>query len=99
MLAPVKALDPTPLTDPESGVKTLLGALRSWDESAELQTDENCEKALFKIYQKADETTMSSVNRLSVAFHELGDQLTIRRCAPSSSCCGKVPSVPRTRGR
>ena len=59
-------------------VKTLLAALSSWDESAELQTYEKCEKALFKIYQKADETTMSYVSRLSVALHELGDELTIK---------------------
>ena len=74
----VRLLDTTKLTDPEQGVQTLLQSLASWDEAAELQTYEKCEKALFRTQQKPDETTMSFVNRLTVAFHELGDTLTLQ---------------------
>ena len=74
----VKALDATKLMDAESGVKVLLQALATWDESAELQTYEKFEKAIYKTQQKNDESTMSFVNRLTVAFHELGDQTTIK---------------------
>ena len=74
----VKNIEPGKLTDPDGGVKVLLQALSSWDEAAELQTYDKCEKALYRIQQKGDETTMSYVNRLSVAFHELGDSVTIK---------------------
>ena len=74
----VKNIEPSKLTDPDGGVKVLLLALSSWDEAAELQTYDKCEKALYRIQQKGDETTMSFVNRLSVAFHELGDSVTIK---------------------
>ena len=74
----VKALDATKLTDPEQGIQVLLKALSSWDEAAELQTYEKFEKAIYRTTQKMDETTMSFVNRLSVAFHELGDAVTMK---------------------
>ena len=65
--AQVKEVDPTALTDPVSGAKVLLQALSSWDEAAELQTYEKFEKALFRVQQRQDETTMSYVKRLAVA--------------------------------
>ncbi|CAE7434679.1 unnamed protein product [Symbiodinium pilosum] len=74
----VKSIEPGKLTDPDGGVKVLLLALSSWDEAAKLQTYDKCEKAPYRIQQKSDETTMSFVNRLSVAFHELGDNITIK---------------------
>ena len=76
--AQVKSLDATTLTDPVNGVKALLLALSSWDEAAELQTYEKFEKALFRVQQRSDETTMSYVNRLAVAFNEIGGELTIK---------------------
>ncbi|CAE7342468.1 unnamed protein product, partial [Symbiodinium pilosum] len=76
--AQVKTLDAAKLTDPDKGVDELLQALASWDEAAELQTYDKCEKALYRIHQKNDETTMSYVNRLAVAFHEMGEALTVK---------------------
>ena len=75
----VKQIDASKLTDPESGVTTLLKALETWDESAELQTYEKFEKAIYRTLQKQDESTMSFVNRLGVAFHDLGDTMTIKQ--------------------
>ena len=66
------------LIDPENGVTILLKALSSWDEAAELQTYEKFEKALFRTQQKSDETTMSFVNRLTVAFSDMGPDLTMK---------------------
>ena len=68
----VKALDASSLTDKNEGVKNLLKALASWEESAEMKTYELFEKALYKTNQKADESTTSFVNRLQVAMDELG---------------------------
>ena len=59
--------------DPEKGVKTLLQALSVWEEAAELQTFDKVERALFRTTQKRDESAMSYVNRLNVAFHEIRD--------------------------
>ena len=69
--AQVKNLDPKQLTDPERGVDALLKALSTWEESAELKTYEKVELALHKTTQRSDESTMSYVNRLSVAFDEI----------------------------
>ena len=77
--AQVKALDASLLTDATDGVKLLLHALSTWDEAAELQTYGKCEKALFKVVQKPDETTMSFVNRLAVAFYEMGENVTLKQ--------------------
>ena len=74
----VKQIEASKLTDPEQGVEVLLTALSSWDEAAELQTYERFEKAIYKVMQKNDESTMSFVNRLAVAFHELGDKVTVK---------------------
>ena len=74
----VKQIEASKLTDPEQGVEVLLKALSSWDEAAELQTYERFEKAIYKVMQKNDESTMSCVNRLAVAFHELGDKVTVK---------------------
>ncbi|CAE7222829.1 unnamed protein product [Symbiodinium pilosum] len=74
----VKQIEAAKLTDPESGVEVLLQALASWDESAELQTYERFDKAIYRTLQKNDESTMSFMNRLGVAFHELGDKITIK---------------------
>jgi hypothetical protein len=68
----VKALDAESLTSKTEGVKNLLKALSSWEESAEMKTYELFEKALYKTNQKADESTTSFVNRLQVAMDELG---------------------------
>ena len=71
----VRSIDPEKLTDAE-GYKVLLKALSSWEESAELQTYDAFEKAVYRITQKADETVMSFVNRINVAFAEVGPDLT-----------------------
>ena len=68
----VKLLDASKLADPETGVETLLSAVAKWEESAELRAYENFEKALYRITQRPDESTMSYVNRLEVGFMELG---------------------------
>ena len=72
----VKTLNPKHLADPDRGVETLLKAVSTWEESAELRAYENFEKALYKVNQKADESTMSYVNRMEVAFMEMG-QVTV----------------------
>jgi len=69
----VKAISPEKLTDKANGVKNLLAALSSWEESAEMKTYEVFEKAIYKTTQKADESTTSFVNRLQVAMDELGE--------------------------
>eukprot|EP00435_Cladocopium_sp_Y103_P045775 s379_g13.t1 len=68
----VKNLPPGTLTDPEGGVKSLLAALSSWEESSEMKTYDQFEKAVYKTVQKSDESSMSFVNRLQVAMDELG---------------------------
>ena len=75
--AQVKTLDPSKLLDATNGVKTLLGAISSWEEAEELQVYDKFEKALYRTIQKSDESTQSYVNRLGVAFHDLGD-MTIK---------------------
>ena len=65
-------LDTTKLTDPEQGVSHLLKALASWDEAAELQTYENCEKALFSRRQMRRRCHMSIGSRLhSMSWEQL----------------------------
>ena len=61
----VKALEPSKLTDQVNGVKNLLAALASWEESAEMKTYELFEKAMYKINQKADESATSYVKSSS----------------------------------
>lgn len=70
--AQVKSLDAQVLADPAKGVEALLKAVSTWEEAAELQTYDKFEKAIYKVLQRGDETTMSYVNRLNVAFLELG---------------------------
>ena len=53
----VKAISPEKLTDKATGVQTLLAALASWEESAEMKTYELFEKAVYKTMQKSDEST------------------------------------------
>lgn len=55
--AQVKSLAPEKLMDPNTGVKTLLAALATWEEAEELQVYEKFEKALFRTVQRQDETT------------------------------------------
>ena len=74
----VKSINPALLTDPVKGVEALLAALAPWQETAEMQTYEKFEKALYQVTQKNDETFMSYANRLQVAFHELGEQATVK---------------------
>ena len=71
--AQIKSADTAKLADPEHGIQVLLKAVATWEEAAELQTYDKFEKAIYKIIQKGDETNMSFVNRLNVAFMELGD--------------------------
>ena len=71
--AQIKSADATQLADPEKGVDVLLAAVATWEEAEELQTYEKFEKAIYKVMQKSDESTMSYVNRFNVAFHELGE--------------------------
>ena len=68
----VRALDAAKLADPDHGVDLLLSTVAKREDSQEIQTFEKFEKALYKISQKSDETTMSYVNRLEVAFQDLG---------------------------
>ena len=75
----VKALSPTDLTNATTGVKSLLQALSSWEEAAELKTFEQFEKAIYKVVQKSDEATNSFVNRLEVAFHDIGEDTTLKQ--------------------
>ena len=65
--------DPKKLSDPQEGIKTILAAVSTWEEAEELQTYERFEKALYRVVQKGDETVMSFVNRMQVAFRDLGD--------------------------
>ena len=72
----VKNIAPELLTSPEEGVKNLLKALQVWQESEELQTYDQFEKAIYKITQKNDESVLSFVNRLNVGFMEVGEETT-----------------------
>lgn len=74
----VQGIDPSKLTDPTNGVTNLLKALASWEETEEMVTFEKFERAMYKITQKSDESTMSFVNRLNVAFDELGSTVTVK---------------------
>lgn len=74
----VRSLSPELLTDQTNGVKHFLAALQSWEESAELRTFELFERAIYKTVQKADESTQSYVNRLRVAFDEVGHDTTLK---------------------
>ena len=71
--AQVKNLDGSKLSDPDGGVKLLLSAVSSWEESAELQTYEKFERALYRVVQKPDESVFSYVNRMNVAFNEIAN--------------------------
>lgn len=70
--AQVKGLSAETLADPAKGVEALLKAVSTWEEAAELQTYDKFEKAIYKVLQRNDETNLSYVNRLNVAFLELG---------------------------
>ena len=70
----VKPIEPSKYTDPDSGVPALLKALSSWEDSEEMVPFDKFERAIFETNQKIDESTLSFVNRLGVAFAELGDQ-------------------------
>jgi hypothetical protein len=75
--AQVKLIDPSKLTDPDNGIKALLQAISTWEETEEMQLYDKFEKAMFRTTQRTDETTQSYVNRLSVSFHEFGT-LTVK---------------------
>ena len=68
----MKNLDSAQLVDPVNGVKNLLAALPTWEESTEMKTYEQFERAICKTVQKSDESSMSFVNRLQVVMDELG---------------------------
>lgn len=74
----VKAISSEKLTDPDNGVKALLSALSSWEEAEELQTYEKFDRAFYRVLQRADESVMSYVNRLNVAFDEVGEETTVK---------------------
>ena len=71
--AQIKSIDGAKLSDPEGGVKLLLSTVAAWEDSAELQTYEKFERALYKVQQKQDESVFSYVNRMNVAFAEIPD--------------------------
>ena len=48
-----------------------MSTVAAWEDSAELQTYERFEKALYRVTQKQDETVFSFVNRMNVAFSEI----------------------------
>ena len=75
--AQVRMIPAEKLTDPDTGVRTLLNALSTWQETAEMQTYEKFEKAMYRVTQKQDESLVSYVNRLAVAFTDLGEDTTI----------------------
>ena len=68
----VKSLPATSLVDEVNGVKNLLAALSTWEGSSEMRTFELFERAIYKTTQRPDESSLSFVNRLQVAFNELG---------------------------
>ena len=68
----VKSLPAASLVDETNGVKNLLAALSTWEESSEMRTFELFERAIYKTTQRPDESSLSFVNRLQVAFNELG---------------------------
>jgi len=70
--AQIKGSEAALLSDPEKGVDVLLASVATWEENSELQTYDKFERALYKVIQRNDETTLSYVNRLNVAFTELG---------------------------
>ena len=72
----VRNIKPELLTHPENGIKTFLQALSAWEESAELKTFELFEKVIYRTTQKHDKSTQSLVNRLDVAFEEVGQDTT-----------------------
>ena len=74
----VRNIKPDDLTNADNGVKFLLKALSAWEESAELKTFELFDRAIYKTTQKADESTQSFVNRLDVAFEEVGADTTLK---------------------
>ena len=74
----VRTINADKLTNPDTGVKSLLAALASWEESAELNTFELFDKAIYRTTQKADESTQSFVNRLDVAIEEVGLDTTLK---------------------
>eukprot|EP00435_Cladocopium_sp_Y103_P067100 s130_g29.t1 len=74
----VRSINAEKLTSGENGVKVLLEALASWEETEEMVTFEKFERALYKIQQKNDESTMSFTNRLNVAFADLGDDVKVQ---------------------
>ena len=70
--AQIRLADVQKLADPTEGIK-LLAAVSTWEEAAEHQTYEKFEKAIYRVTQKPDESTVSYVNRMTVAFQELGE--------------------------
>ena len=74
----VRSIKADQLTNPDTGVKSLLAALSSWEESAELNTFELFDKAIYRTTQKVDESTQSFVNRLDVAFEDVGPDTTLK---------------------
>ena len=71
-------LDPAKLVQPDTGVEYLLEALSAWEETSELKTFELFEKALYKVTQRPDEASHSYALRMSTAFADLGDKVSIK---------------------
>ena len=75
----VRAISSEKLTNPDLGYKALLKALETWEDSEELQTYEKFERAFYRVVQKGDESALSFVNRINVAFEEVGGETTVRQ--------------------
>ncbi|CAL1159010.1 unnamed protein product, partial [Cladocopium goreaui] len=75
----VRTIDASKLTDPETGYKVLLKALETREDAEELQTFDKFEKAFYRVVQKTDESAMSFVNRINVAFEEVGSETTVQQ--------------------
>ena len=75
----VRAISSEKLTNPDVGYKALLKALETWEDSEELQTYEKFERAFYRVVQKGDESALSFVNRINVAFEEVGGDTTVRQ--------------------
>ena len=71
--AQIKSMKTEKLADAEQGIRILLESISTREEAAEMQVFDRFEKALYRKTQRSDELTQSYVNRMGVAFHELGN--------------------------
>ena len=69
--AQMTKVDASKLSDPEQGVQILLQVISQWEEAEEMQKYERFERAIYRISQKPDESNVSYVNRIQVAFKDI----------------------------